>query len=206
MKHVLAQWVAWPVVVGMVFATGCGFLDTRDPLQPPDKSCLAPLAQTAPENILANYENAVGCKIQGVNQFQGTMNAETFLFTLDSVDAIELMLPFISRDQTVESFRRGATDAGSDSLGFTFGDKPPEQSANEAFYDKVPYTFQVVDADSLKVLETYSGTADIRLHTNEFGQWEIVSWNDFNDGSGHPTWGRWLGSRVSAPGSRGRLD
>jgi len=202
----MTRWLVFgPGLLVAGLGWGCGFLETRNPVQPPDVSCLSPLAKTAPENILANYVNAIGCKIQGVNQFQDTMT-DIFLFKFDAIDASELGIPSITRDQAVESFRRGATDAGTDTLGFAFGDKEPEQSANEARYEKIPYTFQVVDGDSLTVLMTYSGTADIVLKTNEFGSWEMVSWDDFNDGSGNPTWGRWLGSRVSAPGARARLD
>ena len=195
-------------MVAVVFgaAAGCGFLSTRDPVVPPDTSCLSPLAKTAPENILGNHENAVGCKVQGVNQFHDTMTSQDFLFTLDPVDASELGLDPLSRDTIVEAFRQGVTAAKDDSLSFTFGDKTPEQNANAAFYSKIPYTFTIVPVDSTMAVETYSGTADIHLMTSQFGDWEITSWDDFNDGSGRPTWGRWLGSRVGAPGARAKLD
>jgi hypothetical protein len=176
-------------------ASGCGFFDTRNPVRPivPPEG-LKSLPQTSPQNVACNFANAVQFGLAGLSQFTDSLDEE-FVMTFDVADSSELNLGSIGRAATTESFRLAATTE-EDSLHFEFEEKQPEELGNTALYNQISYTFNIltrVGPDSGVVREAYSGSADIRLETNDFGQWAMISWDDFNDAEATLSWGRYLG-------------
>ena len=185
-------------------ASGCGFFDTRDPMRPIDlPEGLKDLAATSPQNVICNYANAIQFGLLGRTQFEESMDEDMFVMTLDIADSSELNLGSMTWARKTEAFRLAATTE-EDSLYFEFEEKEPEELGNTALYNQIAYTFQIltrVPPDSGVVRDTFSGFADIRLRTNDFGQWVIEAWDDFNDGNTTLSWGNYLGEFALSGGS-----
>jgi len=181
--------------VCLAAAAGCGFFDTRPPVAPtvlPDG--LQPKPPTVPENILFNFSNAVQFGIVGQSQLEKTL-AEGFRLTFDIADSTELLLGSIDKRITLEAYGLAST-ADPDSFHFSFEEGvTPEEFGNTAFYNRIGYTFLIltrVAPDSGTVRDTYSGNANIRLATDDRGDWVMVSWDDFNDAAETASWGRFI--------------
>ncbi|NNF08315.1 MAG: hypothetical protein HKN21_16250 [Candidatus Eisenbacteria bacterium] len=191
------------VLIGLVLGlslVSCGFFDTRTPVTPPEPSdCLESRSASQFANILFNFEASVRCDLEGLTQLEETLS-DDFRMTFDVVDSSEINVGSVGKDDFVEAYRLEATSLGeSDSLFFQFGEVPPEDTGDQVFYDDIPYELfflTVVSPDSAEVIEVFSGLADLTLKTNDFGDFELVTWVDFNDESPNLSFGRLIAENA----------
>ena len=200
----------WPVFMFLMpvvgHALGCGMFSIRDPVAPDGGAgCPPPLAAIDAPNVLANFGLAVGCKVDGIGQYENAL-AEDFFLVLDLIDVQELgTVDSLSRSQDVNAQQLLSTDS-PDSFYFAFGEQDPERTTDTtAFYLDIPYELQIIDQQRDSLITTISGKAEISLAEDpETADWSITRWVDKREEL-NKSFGRWHGERAiqQAPG---RLD
>lgn len=188
------QWVAWCAV--LILGAGCGWLETRDPLE---GEVLPPVpweSPVDPETVLANMDSALIYLGRGIDNYARCLG-DTFHFYPFGPDADALAQQgnenaFLDWDRDIEQEVMNLVLSGATSVDLTFVDEDHQEVAGTE-------EFKIWDEHYILVItkqggeeETHEGIAhlELRIDPDQANQWFITRWQDFEwPGQTTSTWG-----------------
>jgi len=189
------------LVLGLATA-GCGLFATREP--DPPSGPIPRHTPSDPDSVLFNFEIAIEYRASGATQLSETL-ADTFVMVLDPPDALRLGISFVPRLEFEKANRDFQTfRVGSNLIRMNFDNVTvrPRITGDLAFYDNLPYEFEIFNfvGDQEVLIERIAGDTDLTMHRQT--NWSILQWSDIADDDGATeTYGYYMGfySGLAAP-------